>query len=749
MIRVEAAGDKGSESATEKDSLNRKSFESDSLDELLNNSHEEAPTVQPQHSEDLQATVPNPSQDFSDLKKEELKRSRQSMPPSQSAKERRPGNSVGKREESKDKNKDSVRQGRPGQWQSARSKQQKVILLGVILGVGVLLTGGSLAYYFLTRPASSGVVADASGGQAEDVTEVGNGGTEVVDDQSDPNSRDSDQGTRDPDTGAAGPESTNDANPEKTETGTGADNVTNSDDGTPTLIPEGDPSDNDAASQNPTENQDGPPSLVVPPSEQTFEQAINQIFQDDDIFQADVLNPPSGDSVDVGDSPFGQVNIDDQSIQRRQSARVQRPTPRLVDVAKQLEMQIAGLNNDAATLPQLIAVLEQLSSVPIWIEPLAFRSQPVSLEQAKPIRAIKKNVEEILGLYLEGEPLEIERHLVVSDNPAALGLRIVPNGATQVVTRKYASPFGQSDPLLLESEAPAVVEAATPSEAQPDDPLGNRQPVEPRQPAQEDVAKPEADPAIVEIAEVVRQYVPAAWSDPAEAGRLDDPASGTHMVVQGNTLTVTADPSQQFAVQRLLEQLQAVHRTKGQPGAARVLTPLAATNDGLLNLPIVLDFYTATPLRKVLNGFAQQSGVQVIIDWPALILEGWTPDTEVPWAVQNVPAGKALEEFTFDMGLTYRTVAPGVVCLTSKTAENGAMDVEVYPVGDLLTKLDQWNLLRSRLGQLLYVEFRDYPACYLNYYPEWNCVIARLPQKGHQRLGKYFEEVREVLTQDP
>lgn len=755
------------EDATADQARSPASFESDSWDQMLDqttaeNKPQEKPQRKVRHPEDLQATVPNQSQGFGDLANEKKSGKpagkRNAADAGEKSVEKHAANGAAKqssRPEGADSGKASSSiDGRATQWQSQKSRQQKTILLGIILGVGVLLSGGALTYYLLTTNSQPTQTAEGGGADSDAQTS----------DPADPAAQPSPEGDGVPGENTGPAENTTDEQNKQVEDSTTESGNTatdtqpnapigdgnqprNQNGGTVENDPLIDPVDSDTnngeavAAGEPS--NDGP----VPPSNQSLEDVMNQIFSDDDIFQQEALQGPSlPDSSAEGASPFGDVVVDETGIRRRRSARIERPAPRLVDAPQQLSAEIAGVHHEGASVLDLISVLERITSVPIWIDGDAMQALPVDLNVKQPVQVVKTSAEQILVETLSKFNMSVARYSFSEEQPNALGLVIFPEKANDLWTVEYRVPGGDG-PLAVDLSAAQTAEEDTAEQEQaaetptskPNDPLGNVTPDPEPAPAE----PAENDTTATEFASLMQQFVPAAWQPAEEMAN-----AGPVMQVQGDKIQVTANAMVQAKLQRLLGQLDLYVNNGGLPARdATISQPLAALNEQPLQQVLNMNFYTATPLRKVLAEFTAQTGVSVIIDWPALLQEGWTPDTIVPWVCESTPAAEALDELVFDMGLAYRSVSPNVLQLSTQSSLDENLDIEVYPVGDLLQGLEQWPFLRSRLGQMLHVEMQEFPSTYTNYYPDWNCVIAKLPQEGHRRLREYFAQIRQLIAE--
>jgi hypothetical protein len=217
---------------------------------------------------------------------------------------------------------------------------------------------------------------------------------------------------------------------------------------------------------------------------------------------------------------------------------------------------------------------------------------------------------------------------------------------------------------------------------------------------------------------------------------------GAWQIRDGKVLVVHY-PHVHKRIVRLMRQLSLAKSQQGQPlNWPEDLWPRAVQESGRLQTVINLQNHQPVPLRDLFQQIHQQSNVNIVVDWPSLILEGWTPDTVVPVVVENEVVADVVRELCLDMGLSMRFLAPDTVCLLSDTAEEAYSDVEIYPVADLCPSAREWPVLRGRLLRLLAEDADRYKSAYFHYEPEFRVIVARMPQDSHRKLHVYFRAAR-------
>lgn len=446
-------------------------------------------------------------------------------------------------------------------------------------------------------------------------------------------------------------------------------------------------------------------------TESSFEDVMSQIFGGGELTSE--WDDPGLRSMQQGAAdPLDKVlrMFAEREPVRRRSARFVKPTPRQLaaaDIERGVTAKLPGYRHPAARVPQVMAVAETLSGLPVWLDIARFHGQAVDLNQTRLVELVQVTVPEMLTTHLQPFGLTAEQYAWNPNFPDVFGFRVFPIGGDQMVAKSYATEW-----LTV------------------------------------GLAEEQIGPALEKLDNLIVNFIePGQWGPLVEQG-VEDPTVQAGSGLSGlasrpGELTVVSYPHVQAKVDRLLRQLQAVRGLPGQPvDWPQELEPLAVQESGRLLTVINLRNYQNVPLRDLFEQIHQQSNVTVLADWPSLIPEGWTPDTEVPMVAKNQVVETVVRELCLDMGLSFRLLAPDVVALLSDSAEERSADLEVYPIADLVSGPRQWPLFRSRLNSLLREEFSRFPSAYLFYDPDFGCLIARLPQSSHQRLHVYLQATR-------
>ncbi|MBL8854114.1 MAG: hypothetical protein JNK57_09095 [Planctomycetaceae bacterium] len=598
---------------------------------------------------------------------------------------------------------------RPENWDSARTRKRRAMLLAVMAAVGLFILFGALGSYWWGQQSKLAELAKAPPQQPANV-----------------------EGEKTPaetDANPSGPQDKEAEKPTEPVDGTG-----NQQPSQPNVAPpnenlvEPNPPDDGASDRDPSEldeaanRNDGAPRPPQPDqspeemglggteddgSDGGFEDTMKKIF--DDGLTSEWDDPGLRAMTEAGMDPIDDVlrQFAQQQPTRSRSPRVVKPLPRETKTQRGLTDKIAGFRNEQGRVPQLMTIAETLSGLPVWIDIPRFEGQPIPLETPRLMESVQTTIPDLLANQLEPFGFAVEQHAWNPERPDIFGLRVFPRDTDKMSASSYSIDWLAAD---LAPEA--------------------------RQTELQTVGK------------FLNDYIaPGQWGDMVGDAETNPEAQratekGAWQIRDGKIMVVHY-PHVQKQIARLLRQLTLAKSNQGQPlNWPAELLPKAVQESGRMQTVINLQYHQPVPLRDIFQQIFKQSNATVVVDWPSLIAEGWTPDTVVPLVAENQTLVSVLQELCLDMGLSLRYMAPDVVCLLSDSAEAAYADVEVYPVADLCPSAREWPVLGSRLNRLLEQDLNRYPTAYLYFDPDFGSIIARIPQSSHQRLHAYFRAAR-------
>jgi hypothetical protein len=146
-------------------------------------------------------------------------------------------------------------------------------------------------------------------------------------------------------------------------------------------------------------------------------------------------------------------------------------------------------------------------------------------------------------------------------------------------------------------------------------------------------------------------------------------------------------------------------------------------------------------LERVLSMVARDIGTYTLVDWQALAQEGWNPQTEIPWATRGEPFEQRLRELADSMRLAVRIGGERTMVLTSPSAMQRHLELEVYPCADLLAKLTTEQLLAT-LDSVLGASVDSREGMSVTLESSSQCLVAVVPQPIQFRLESALAQIR-------
>ncbi|MBA3315419.1 MAG: M48 family metalloprotease [Planctomycetota bacterium] len=166
--------------------------------------------------------------------------------------------------------------------------------------------------------------------------------------------------------------------------------------------------------------------------------------------------------------------------------------------------------------------------------------------------------------------------------------------------------------------------------------------------------------------------VKPAGSLPSPAGNSDVTAALRELREEMNSLRKELDAVRKDDIQKRLKAV-----LESQKQSERTKAALERRISIQLN---------EVPLEEAIRKFRDEADVNFVIDKAGLEEEGVTPETPVSLELNAVPIHAALNTLLSPLNLG-ATVKDGVVTITSRLRTQGPMEVQTYPVGDLMIPL--------------------------------------------------------------
>jgi hypothetical protein len=122
------------------------------------------------------------------------------------------------------------------------------------------------------------------------------------------------------------------------------------------------------------------------------------------------------------------------------------------------------------------------------------------------------------------------------------------------------------------------------------------------------------------------------------------------------------------------------------PQLAKRLTLQSRLAQGraLLGRQVTTNFHEPVPLAQILSDLERLTEATIVVNWRALGEEGVAPQVEATLKLENRPLEEALAQLLQPLGLTYRVFDATTIEVTSRKAVANQVQLEFYPVGELL-----------------------------------------------------------------
>ena len=403
---------------------------------------------------------------------------------------------------------------------------------------------------------------------------------------------------------------------------------------------------------------------------------------DSDLGELSTLLRDSGTS--ITDLRELTASIQTQPIAGLPKYLVTRPEPNKLDSAKQMEIPIGGLKYVAAPLSQIVKDLSAIGGIPISID-------------ADSIVATGKDPNPQVTTILQDTTLNGAITSLVL--PLNLSIQIEAEGA---VVGSFPDPV----PTPFEFEIPAGVTG---------------------------------DEAKNNLLETVKVLV--------EPGSWDQQNASTVIEIAGDKITGTSPPAAQQQIKQLLQKLSASFVLSENPGDLNALTqtttrwksaePNLASDPGLQHTVQreVNDF-----LHQVLNN----SGVTVLVNWKKVSEAGWSPQTIIPGNVQEKSVEETISSIAQAMNLTFRAVNSKTIVLTTFADAAETVDLEVYPIMDLVPSKLSPEMLRDLVMEAMGAQLQSHQLRY-TYQPDCHCLLVAAPQQLQRQIEGLIDRLKVEL----
>ena len=306
-----------------------------------------------------------------------------------------------------------------------------------------------------------------------------------------------------------------------------------------------------------------------------------------------------------------------------------KPEPREVNVSVRLRDPIESIEMPNTPLIDFLRLMSDFSTIPITLD-------PVAMEQLK--LTANREVSVVIGKTTVGEVLEkvVSRlNLVVEQGEGEITITHNRNPAGSLRQAKYSvSDLVGTDPQQLSQLRQLIA----------------------------------------------THIVPGTWQATGGKGEIEE--------IPGALLIRQVEPAHHEIV-LFIEKLRLARGLALRSSYDPLLfnSQLRAKSlDPKLQQTVSLNYFEPTRLTTVVARLEKLGSLRILLDWNALLAEGWSPDTEVTLSVADATLGEALEQLTTDHSWAIRVIDSETLQLTTPTALAQRRTIEFYPVGLILQR---------------------------------------------------------------
>ncbi|MFT5303378.1 MAG: hypothetical protein ACI87E_002867 [Mariniblastus sp.] len=460
--------------------------------------------------------------------------------------------------------------------------------------------------------------------------------------------------------------------------------------------------DNSSTDQNPLTSKPRTPFGTAPPNT-PFGPTGNTPNQIDVSPQANTRKPSIG-MVESFESDLGELAalLEEQgtsmldlkdlaaSIRDRQLIGlakyiVLQPEPSKLDMVRQMETPIAGVQFEGTPLSRVARTLNAITGVPITVD-------------AHSIVAANKDPNPKVSATVTSENLAT----ALTEISHSVGLEITSDANGFLI-----GIFPGSEPTEAKFSVPNFSEA---------DEMAQRR-----------------------ILETIKILVePKSWIRPNEPDQIE---------LVGNEIVVKCPARVQMMIGSLLKKMEASHTLSQSPADVDALNMTRSrrqsASTGLLKDPKMIH-----SIRKEISGFFDHfqtlTGLTVFIDWPSVSSEGWTAQTILPGNIREATAAKTITEVARSMNLTHRAENETTIVLTTFAQAAQTIDLEVYPIAQLVPEKLSPELLHRLVTEALGTQLQSENVRY-TYQPDTRCLIVSAPQHLQEQVEGLVKRIHEDL----
>jgi hypothetical protein len=200
-----------------------------------------------------------------------------------------------------------------------------------------------------------------------------------------------------------------------------------------------------------------------------------------------------------------------------------------------------------------------------------------------------------------------------------------------------------------------------------------------------------------------------------------------------------------YQVKTLIDRMDAANTVRQAGGNETTpYTPLFRAADERLDQKVVIGPGLPRSLMELADQAYALTELEIMIDWEALVQAGWSPQVEVPGFKPWSSVRDMLDDICDAMDLSYEVIDSHTVLLTTTAASDSRINVEVYPVGNLVNDQAPPDVLLSLLDQTIGAQLSARPNIQATriYEAECNGLILLAPQEVQRAVSAVIDRLQ-------
>ena len=218
----------------------------------------------------------------------------------------------------------------------------------------------------------------------------------------------------------------------------------------------------------------------------------------------------------------------------------------------------------------------------------------------------------------------------------------------------------------------------------------------------------------------------------------------TNLQVQEGKLVMDATAPLRSRVQiaRFVEGWNLSKAAVGTDDSPPGLLPLFRRAEPLLAKAFTIDDKYPLSLEMYLEKVYSKTGAKIIVDWPSLVQEGWTPTARIPANVIEASLEDFLQQICRAMSVTYRVVDETTIEITTYDSAAQKTDFEVYSVATILKDQYSPEDLLGGLQKALGLEVETQPNLRVELDAESQSLFVFAPQFVHRQIDAILQRLK-------